>query len=305
VRDIRFGLDAMSDQQQTDQPSQAKKKHAGGRPKKPKPAPPLPPPTPYSLEETLLMGDQAAAKGTPAAQLRWVSQRALFVKESQARKDADRHDALEVDNQRLRESVLALEGTRRKLENELEKKDRDVIAAKTESAATTTNLNEMADEHAKQLGELTNKLRASESNAQGLLAFLRCVCLQMKDLGEGKRIEFAARLMHFSEQARKEAQRLAELLRNPETHREYYASWYWNLPQDPAGHGVTPEQFARIMESRQQKVERSMQEDWNRLAFQASSVISEEVMDQAFKLLGVSREEVVRQLDTEQQERNK
>ena len=123
----------MSDQQLTDQEPQPKAKHAGGRPRKPKPAPPLPPPAPYSLEETLLMGDQAAAKGTPAAQLRWVSQRALLVKENQARKDADHHDALENDNKRLQESIEAFERTKQNLENELGKKDRDLVAARTEN----------------------------------------------------------------------------------------------------------------------------------------------------------------------------
>jgi hypothetical protein len=112
----------MSDQQLTDLEPQPKAKHAGGRPRKPKPAPPLPPPAQHSLEETLLMGDEAAAKSTPAAQLRWVSKRALLVKEIQARKDADRHDALEIDNKRLQESIEAFERTKQNLENELDRR---------------------------------------------------------------------------------------------------------------------------------------------------------------------------------------
>src|ERR1039458_3737443 len=191
----------MSDQQLTDQEPQPKAKHAGGRPRKPNRAPPLPPPAPYSLEETLLMGDQAAAKGTAAAQLRWVSKRALLVKEIQAQKDADCHDALEIDNKRLHESVVAFERTKQNLENELGKKDRDLVAARTENDRMAAKLKETAHEHAKLLDESTNTISATERKAKGLLAIVRCVCLQMKDHSEGQRIKYAARLKHFSEQA--------------------------------------------------------------------------------------------------------
>jgi hypothetical protein len=291
----------MSDQQLTDQQPRAKKKHAGGRPKKPKPAPPLPPPAPYSVEETLLMGDQAAAKATPAAQLRWVSQRALLVKENQARKDADRHDIFEIDNKRLRESVEALERAKQHLENEIKKKDRDLGEARSENDKMATRLKEMTGEHAKVLGELTNKMRGTEKNAKGLLAVVRCVCLQMKDHAGGQRIKYAARLMHFSEQASKKAQRLAELVMNPEAQRTHSADWYWKSIQGPLGPPkLNPEQFATCQE---QAIERSMQADKKKFEFELSNVIPDEEMNQVFELLSVTREEVERQLDNEQQER--
>jgi hypothetical protein len=226
------------------------------------------------------------------------------VKENQARKDADRHDALETDNKRLRESVEALERTKQKLETELKNKDRDLAEARSENDKMATKLKETADEHAKQLGELTNKTRASERNAQGLLAFVRCACLQMKDLCAGKRIEYAARLIHFSEQARKEANRLAELVENPEAHRELHAAWRRNLPRGPfEPPKLNPEQVAFLMQNEKEAIERSMQEDRDRFALECLNVIPEEVINQAFQLLGVSREEVVRQLDTEEQQR--
>jgi chromosome segregation ATPase len=134
------------------------------------------------------MGDQAAAKGTPAAQLRWVPQRALLLKENQARKDADRHNALETDNKRLRESVEALERAKQKLENELKNKDRDLAEARSESDKMATKLKEMTDEHAHLLGGLTNKMRATEENAKGLLAIVRCVCSQWKNHPGGERV---------------------------------------------------------------------------------------------------------------------
>jgi hypothetical protein len=283
----------MSDQKLTDQEPQPKAKHAGGRPRKPKPAPPLPPPAPYSLEETLLMGDQAAAKGTPAAQLRWVSKRALLVRENQARKDADRHDALEIDNKRLQESIEAFERTKQNLENELGKKDRDLVAARTENDKMAAKLKERAHEHAKLLDESTSNIRATERKAKGLLAIVRCVCLQMKHRSEGQRIEYAARLMRFSEQAFKEAQRLAELVRNAEAHREHYAAYYRNLPQGPVEQKLTSEQFAQLMRSQEERIELSMQADRERLAIEISSSIPDEVMNQAFELLGVTREQVV------------
>ena len=293
----------MSDQQLTDQQPQPKTKHAGGRPRKPKPAPPLPPPAPYSLEETLLMGDQAAAKATPAAQLRWVSQRALLVKENQARSDTGRHDALEIDNKCLRENIEALEKAKQDFENKLAREDRDLAEARTENDKMAAKLKEMADEHAKQLGELTNKMRASERNAQGLLAFLRCVCLQMKDHCGGQRIEYAARLMHISKQARKKALQLRELVKNPQAHRERYAAFLRNLPQGPVEQKLNDAQFAHLMKTQEQQIERSMQEDRDRFASELSKVIPDEVMDQAFELLSITRQEVERQLDAEQQER--
>jgi hypothetical protein len=295
----------MSDQQLTNQEPLPKKKHAGGRPRKPKPAPPLPPPEPRSLEETVLMGDHAALKASASAQLRWISERAQLLKDIQARDDADRHDELEIDNKRLRERVQALESTRQKLENELGKKDRDLAAVQAENDKMATNLKEMIDEHAKQLGELTDDMRASERKAQGLLAFVRCACLQMKDHSGGRRIEYAAQLMHFSKQAFKEARRLAELVKDPEDHRAHYSSRYWDLRQDPGGHGLAPEQFAHLMTSRKQAIERSMQADRERLAIELSNVIPDEVMNRAFELLSVTREEVVRQLDAKQQEGKK
>lgn len=297
----------MSDQQLTDPQLQPKTKHAGGRPRKPKPAPPLPPPAPYSLEETLLMGDQAAAKATPAAQLRWISQRAELVKEVQARSDAGHHDALEIDNKCLRESNEALEKAKQDLENELARKDRDLVEARTENDKMAAKLKEMADEHAKQLGKLTNNMRASERKAQGLLAFLRCVCLQMKDHCGGQRIEYAARLMHFSMQAHKEAMRLRELVKDPEAHRERYAAFYRNLPQGPVDRKLNSEQFAHFMKTEEQQIERFMQADLDRSTIELSNVIPDEVMAQAFEVLSITREEVERQLerqlDAEQQER--
>ncbi len=293
----------MSDQQVTDQGPQPKAKHPGGRPRKPKPAPPLPPPARYSPEETLLMGDQAAAKASPAAQLRWISTRALLVKENQARKDADRHDALEIDNKRLQESIEAFERTKQKLENELREKDRDLVAARTENDRIAAKLKEMSDEHAKQVCELTNNVRASQRKAEGLLALVRCVCLQMKQYSEGQRIQYAAGLMRFSEQAFKKAQRLRELVNNPEAHRERYAAYNRNLRPGPVEQKLNSEQFAQLLRSEAEGIERSMQADRDSLAIEISNFVPAEVMNQAFELLSVSSKQVVQQLDTEQEER--
>jgi hypothetical protein len=292
----------MSDQQLTDQEPQPKAKHPGGRPRKPKPAPPLPPPARYSLEETLLMGDQAAANATPAAQLRWISERVLLVKEIQARKDADRHDAIEIDNKRLQESIEAFERTKQNLENELRQKDRNLVEARTENDKMAAKLKEMSDEHAKRLGELTNNVRATQRKAQGLLAVVRCVCLQMQQHSEGQRIQYAARLMRFSEQGFKEAQRLAELVKNAEAHRKRYADHYRNLPQGAIELKLNPVHFAYLMATQEQAIERSMQADRERLAIEISNNIPDEVMNQAFELLGVTREQV-EQLDAEEEER--
>ena len=105
----------MSDQQVTDQEPQPKAKHPGGRPKKPKPPPPLPLPAPYSLEETVALADEAARKPgvSPASQLRWYSERAQIVKDMQAKAEAARHDALELDNKRLQERIQVLESTKK------------------------------------------------------------------------------------------------------------------------------------------------------------------------------------------------
>ena len=249
------------------------------------------------------MGDQAAAKGTPAAQLRWVSQRVLLVKEIQARKDADRHDALEIDNKRLRQSVEVLENAKQKFENELGKIDRDLVEARTQNDKMAAKLKEMSDEHAKQLGELTNNVRATQRKAEGLLALVRCVCLQMKENSEGQRIKYAARLMRFSEQAHKDAMRLGELVKNPEAHRERYAAHHRNLRQGPIEQKCSSEQFAQIKRSQEERIELSMQADRERLAIELSNIIPDDVMNQAFELLGVIREQVVQQLDTEQEKR--
>jgi hypothetical protein len=249
------------------------------------------------------MGDQAAAKGTAAAQLRWVSKRALLVKENQARKDADRHDALEIDNKRLQKSVEAFERTKQSLENELGKKDRDLVAARTENDKVAAKLEERAHEHAKLLDESTNNIRATERKAKGLLAIVRCVCLQMKHHPEGQRIKYAARLMRFSEQASKETHRLAELVKNAKAHREHYAAYYRNLPQGPVEQKLTSEQFAQLMRSQEERIEPSVQADRERLAIEISNFIPDEVMNQAYELLGVTREQVVEQLGTEQEER--
>jgi hypothetical protein len=292
----------MSDQQPTNQEPERKKKHAGGRPRKPKPAPPPPPPEPGSLEETREMGDQAALKASPSARLRWIVQRAQLSKDIQARDDAVRHDQLEIDNKQLRESIEALESTRRKLENELVQKNRNLLDARTEIEKVITRLQETTHERDKQLDDLRNKLRACERNAQGLFAFLRCVCLQMKDLCGGKRIEYAARLMHFSEQAHKKALQLAKMMDNPETRRRY-ADWHWRRLQGPAGegHGCSPEAFAYLSTSVEQAVEGSMQEDREKLKLELSNIIPGDVMNQAIELLDVSRRDVDRQLDTLQQ----
>lgn len=295
----------MSDQQVSDQEPQPKAKHPGGRPRKPKPAPPLPPPAPYSLEETLLRGDEAALKAgaSPASQLRWYSERAQIVKDIQARADTARHDALEIDNKRLQESIETFESTQQNLENELRKKDRDLVEARAENDNMAAKLKEMSDEHAKQLGELTNTVRAAQRKAEGLLALVRCVCLQMEQHSEGQRIQYAAHLMRFSEQALKKAHQLAGLVDNPEAHRKPYADMYWKAASGPIERKLTSQQFAQVNRIQEEKIEQSMQADRERLAFEFSNIVPEEVMNQAFELLSVTREQVVKQLDAEQEER--
>jgi hypothetical protein len=216
--------------------------------------------------------------------------------------DADRHGALEIDNKRLQESIEALERTKQNLENELKKKDRDLVAARTENDKLTEKLKECAHEHAKLLDESTNNIHATEKKSKGLLAIVRCVCLQMKDYSQGQRIEYAARLMRFSEQAFKEAQRLAELVENAEAHRQHYAAYFRNLPQGSVEQKRTAEQFAELWRSLEERIERCMQADRERLPIEISNLIPDEVMNQAFDLLGVTREQVVRQLDTEKEE---
>ena len=164
-------------------------------------------------------------------------------------------------------------------------------------------MKETAHEYAKLLDESTSKTRATERKAKGLLAIVRCVCLQMKDRSESQRIEYAAQLMRFSEQAFMKAQRLAELVRNTEAHRQRYAAYYRNLLQGPVEQKLTPEQSAQLMRSQEERIESSMQADRERLAIENSNSIPEEKMNQAFELLGVTREQVVKHLDTEQEER--
>src|SRR5579859_445654 len=292
----------MSDQQVTDQESQPKAKHPGGRPRKPKPAPLLPPPARYSLEETLLMGDQAAANATPAAQLRWASKRAQLVKENQAEKDADRHDALENPNKRLQESIAEFENTQQNLENELRNKDRDLVAARNENGEMAAKLKELSVERAKQVGELTNSALATQRKAEGLFALVRCVCLEMEQHSEGQRIQYAARLMRFSEQALRKGQQLEVLVNNPEAHRKAYDDICWKAASGPIGQSLTSEQFAQVKRIHEEMLERAMQADREKLVFELSNVVPEEVMNQAFKLLSITREQVVSRLDMERQE---
>jgi hypothetical protein len=248
------------------------------------------------------MGDQAAAKAPPAAQLRWISERAQLVTKIQDRNDADLHDALETDNKRLQESIDAFERTKQSLENELRQKGRDLVAARNESDRLAAKLKEMSDEHAKQVGELTNNLRATQRKAEGLLALVRCVCLQMEQYSEGQRIQYAARLMRFSEQALKKAHQLERLVNNPEAHRKPYADMYWKAASGPIERKLTSQQFAQFNKIQEEKIEGSMQADRERLAFESSNIVPEEVMNQAFELLSVTREQVVKQLDMERQE---
>ena len=56
------------------------------------------------------------------------------------------------------------------------------------------------------------------------------------------------------------------------------------------------------MTSRKQAIERSMQADRERFEIELSNIIPDEVMNRAFELLSVTREEVVRQLDAKEQE---
>jgi hypothetical protein len=91
-------------------------------------------------------------------------------------------------------------------------------------------------------------------------------------------------------------------VKNPEAHRAYYTSRNWNLGQDPLGHGLAPEQFVYLMTSQEQAIAQSMQEDKKKFKLELSNIIPDEVMDRAFELLSVTREEVVRQLDAKQQD---
>jgi hypothetical protein len=293
----------MSDQQVTDQESQPKAKHPGGRPRKPKPAPPLPPPAPYSLEETLLMGDAAALKAgaSPASQLRWYSDRVQIVKQIQAKVDAARHDTLEIDNKRLQETIEASKKTQQNFENELRERDRDLVEARAENDRMSAKLKEMSDEHAEQVGELTDNVRATQRKAEGLLALVRCVCLQMEQYSEGERIQYAARLMCFSEQAHQNADQLERLVNNAEAHRKQYADMYWKAATGPIEQKLTSEQFADFNRSQEERIERSMQADRERLALQFSRIVPEEVMNQAFELLSVTRKQVLNELDMERQ----
>lgn len=92
-------------------------------------------------------------------------------------------------------------------------------------------------------------------------------------------------------------------MKDPQAHRERYAAFYRNLPQGPVERKLNSEQFAHLMETEKQQIERDMQADRDRLAIELSNVIPDEVMAQAFELHSITRQEVERQLDAEQQER--
>jgi parvulin-like peptidyl-prolyl isomerase len=76
-----------------------------------------------------------------------------------------------------------------------------------------------------------------------------------------------------------------------------------DLPQGPVEQKLSSEQFAQLMRSQEERIELSMQADRERLTIEGSNFIPDEVMDQAFELLGVTREQVVQQFDTEEEER--
>ena len=157
-------------------------------------------------------------------------------------------------------------------------------------------LEEWAEKYAKLVQESTNNMRASERKAQGLLAIVRCVCSQMEGHSEGQRIEYAARLMRFSEEAFKQAQELAELVKDREAHRGHHAALCWNLLRGPVEQKLSDEQFAQVKKGVEEKIERSMQADLEKLGIEVSNSIPDEVLNQAFELLGVTREQVVQQV---------
>ena len=293
----------MSDSELTDQQPQAKTKHAGGRPRKPKPAPPLPPPARYSLQETVDMGDNDALEASPAARLRWVRQRALLVKEIQAREDAACHDALEIDNKHLRERVGALEKAKQTLENELASKDRDLIKAESEKDELAGELKEMTDAHRNQLVDLTNKMRAADKRAEGLLAVVRCVCGQMKERSETIRIEYAAQLMDWSHAALMEAKQLGELIKDPETHRVRYAAWNRNIHPGVIEVKLNHLQFADRVAREKQAIEDRMKADVENFRIASLKIIPDDVMNQVFELLSVTRQQVSERWEAKQQER--
>ena len=290
----------MSDPQLTDQQPQAKTKHAGGRPRKPKPAPPLPPPARYSLQETVDMGDKEAREASPAARLRWVAHRALLVKEIQDQEDAACDDALEIDNKHLRERVEALEKAKQTFENELASKDRDLIKAESEKDKLASELKEMTDAHRNQLVELTNKMRAADKRAAGLLPVVRYVCGQMKERSETDRIEYAAQLMHWSHAALMEAKRLGELIKDPETHRERYAAWYRNIHPGVIEAKLNHLQIADREAREKQAIEDSMKADVEIFRIARSKIIPDDVMNQVFELLSVTRQQVSERWEAKQ-----
>jgi hypothetical protein len=109
--------------------------------------------------------------------------------------------------------------------------------------------------------------------------------------------------MHFSQKARKEASRLGELMENPEAHRRRHAARYETLRPGCIQQNLNSLEFAALLASQEQAIERYMREDRERFSFEFSNIISAQLMNQAFELLSVTREEVVRHLDTEREER--
>ena len=163
-----------------------------------------------------------------------------------------------------------------------------------------SELKETTNAHRNQLVELTNKMRAADQRAAGLLPVVRCVCGQMKKRSETDRIEYAAQLMHWSHAALMEAKQLRELVKDPETHRERYAAWNRNIHPGVIEVKLNHLQFADLQAREKQAIEDSMRADVERFQIALSNIIPDDVMNQVFELLSVTRQQVSERWEAKQ-----
>ena len=256
----------MSDKQPPNELSQTKPKHAGGRPRKPVP----PPPPPHnSLEETLLLGDQAAVNASAVARLRWCSDRAQIVREIQARADAERRDTLGTENKRLRARVETLEREKESHPG----KDAEFAKARTENEMLRKESREKTEEHNKEVAMLTEQVSAASRRAEGLLGVAKYATLQVKGLSESERVEYAAQMMYFIYKQVEESRRLTTLLKEPEANEENCAPRYQEFPTGAIEIKRNEREEAGWLGEKKATISESMLPDAETLALARSNLI--------------------------------
>jgi len=189
--------------------------------------------------------------------------------------------------------VAKIEGMKAELgeDIDLDKLIRELKESRSNQEECDSKLREIEQKRAAELRVVNNSKDAAVSRGNGVLAFVRYMVTQVKQLQGNDGVDLLVKFTDFSFAEGKEAARLEKLVADPLLHRHWYDKMDLQGPQGAMA-SLNENQRKHKMEELEELTKRRMQRDTERLQLANSNYVSNDVIKEICNGFSVPFEKV-------------